>query len=227
MHAQQSGKPNNWFKPLASLARDRVPRPLNQTLGNSMSFEHLQKNAERAFEDAKIYSESKPDVAEEAMADGHLLMAAYYLANADEAYVSEVASLIDIELKRFSKKPELAYVNRQNQYVLLCLSSRDHMRARKILSIPVKYKNCGAFDVQLNVRLRQTLGISEVSEQQTLKLTQSEADLINAFDAALKRSDVNWSAVASAWKSLRSKRFKLTVLEHRDLFTSALINMQE
>ena len=192
-----------------------------------MSFEHLQENAKQAFEDALKYGESKPAVAEEATADGHLLMAAYYLANADDAYALEVKSLVDAELKRFSKNPERAYTNRQNQYTLLCLTAKDHMRAREILSIPVKYKDSNGFDVQLNVKLRQILDISEIPESKTLKLTQPETDLIEAFDAALKRSNINFPAVSSAWKSLRSKRFKLTVLEHCDLFTYSLQNVQE
>ncbi|SDT09737.1 hypothetical protein SAMN05216421_2891 [Halopseudomonas xinjiangensis] len=187
-----------------------------------MNFEHLYQNAQRAFEEARKHAESNPDVAERNMADGHQLMVAYYLANANDAYVSEVEKLLDVEFHRFSKHPDQAFTYRQNQYALLCLSAKDPMRAKKILSFPAKYKDAAALDVHLNVRLRRLVGDQDAFEQKTAKLTKSESDLIEAFDASLNRREVNWSAVATAWKSMKSKRFKFTVLEHRDLFTDTL-----
>ncbi|WP_339409625.1 hypothetical protein [Pseudomonas sp. EA_35y_Pfl2_R5] len=192
-----------------------------------MNFEHLCKNAQQAFEDAQKCAESKPDVSNQHLADGHLLMAAYHLANEDHAYVSEVEKLLDVEFHHFSKYPDQAFTYLQNQYALLSLSAEDATRAKNILSFPAQYKDSSAFDVQLNVRLRSFVGVQNASEQKTAKLTKSESDLIEAFDAVMNRGEVNWLAVATAWKSMKSKRFKLTVLEHRNLFTDTLKHVRE
>jgi hypothetical protein len=187
-----------------------------------MNFEHLEKNAQRAFEEAAKYAESKPDVSEKMKANGHILMVAYYLANENESYAKEVVNLINVETVRFSKHPEQAYTYLQNQYALLCLSIKEPNLAKKILSLPANYKNDAAFEIKVNVRLRQLIGQSQVVEPKTSKLTQTEATIIEAFDAALGASEIPWPNVASAWRAFKSKRYKLTVLEHRDLFTDAL-----
>jgi hypothetical protein len=189
-----------------------------------MSLEYLEQDAKKYLEEATALNSLKPEKAKQLQITGHTLLLSFYLVNNSPEIENELETLLSLEIEYFAKHPAKAYVWKQNDYALLCLSYDKVSLGIKILSFPADYEGYTQFPVLLNLKLRKLLGAEQNSFAKTRKISVPEQLLLDSFEAVIEGQSVNWEAVSSFWKSTKSKRFKNTIFEHNDLFTKALRN---
>ena len=186
------------------------------------SFEHLQASARHSFDDAQTLRDTKPEVAMASRSHGHEALASYLLANGDPGYRPEIEALLRNELARFEAFGTSIRTLPQPKYLLLALAIGDISTARAFASLPIDRKNWATFDSAFVYRICEILRIPQQGKLPKAKATQTEQVFLAALDSIAQGGAYDPDQIEAFWRTLRNKRYELTIFQHFNAFNPAL-----
>ena len=156
---------------------------------------------------------------------GELLLAHEALAASVAEFYEALRRAANTVLAAFSDFNIVPAPQRQNDCIIFAAAADDLRCASELAAIEPDYSDSHRFDIKLNRALRALL-LRTPLPSTDYRPTTSEAGLFDALSSVGTHS-FSTSGTDSYWRATRRKRYRLTIYEHRNLFSEALQKLHE